>query len=156
MKKFTRLAFALFFLTIIGTSCNKDDDTVFNNTFTVKIDGTTWDAGANVVATNLNGELSVTATKGLEDQIVLAIVKFDGLNEYKISADTSGNINSALYLKGAEKNPFVTMDGNGEGSINITSFEDDVVKANFSFTAQDSTGKVLNFTDGSFKVKLAK
>lgn len=162
MRFFKFLTLLLVTASII--SCGKDDDGGTgsdgnSDTFWYcKIDGEDFRIDGEYAFASYFDVDNTIAVYGSEDQAVagfasvfIALKNDDGMvGTYDLSPDGDA---TGTYLDTDPSESFTTAFEGGEGTLEITSIDDEFVEGTFSFVAFDGNGNSKNITDGSFKVR---
>ena len=146
-----------FLATAVLAGCSKDDDenepennNPTTGAMTLKAGGTDWSASLAVVATNEGGVLTVTGSDSNAHQCQLIISNPSGTGTYPLGGAITNQSNGRWTVGLGQNDTYMTMLGQGSGTVEITELSSTSVKGTFSFTAKNGAGEEVSITNGSF------
>lgn len=172
MKTINKKIFFLLFIALSVTisSCNKDDDGGSDpqggtGDFTAKVDGKSFTGMEGTVAGQITNSgptsvFGVSAGTSDSENLQMIVTNFDGEGTYDLSIL---NIGTYSYLPDPS-NPdpstvVIYSTANGQsvnGEIKVSSYEGNIAKGTFSFTAynMNNPSDSVTVTDGQFNVEV--
>ncbi|CAM3279690.1 DUF6252 family protein [Aequorivita lipolytica] len=171
MKIFNKTILVLMAVIAVSlTSCSKDDDggddpSGGTGTFSAKVDGANFTSLDGTVAGQLTDAgptkvLAISAGTSRSQNLQMIVTTFDGVGTYDLNFT---NIGTYSYLPDPS-NPdpssvVIFTTGNGQpsnGQLKVSSFEGNVAKGTFSFTAYNlnDLSQSISVTEGAFNIEL--
>ncbi|WP_271393690.1 hypothetical protein [Aequorivita sinensis] len=171
MKTFNKIfLFLMSVLAISLTSCSKDDDggqdpTGGTGTFKAKVDGDSFNSLNGTVVgeiTQSGPTKSFVISAGTSDSenLQMVITTFDGVGTYDLNFINIGTYSYLPDPSNPDPNTVVIYTtGNGQstnGEIKVSSFENNIAKGTFSFTAYnlDNLSQSVSVTEGEFNIEM--
>lgn len=156
MKNVT-IAGLLMLALIFSSGCKKDsDETTSPNTLSVKIDGTSWNAGHVVGLYSAQGNLTVIMGTNLDltEQLQLAFAGSD-VGTYNFAPDDYSTFGSFIISPDLEGYSTYLQDV-PSGQVIVTEFDkaNNTISGSFRFEAYNMDNVKKTFTEGKFtKIK---
>ena len=156
MKMFSFWAMALCLITVISSSCKKnngvtDDGIPTIGSMKATVDGSAWTADGAVAGLKDN-VLVIGGSKNDQSGFTISIENPNANQEYPL---TGVNKTSGSYSTKGSQNGYSTVIG-GSGTAKLSTFSSNRAKGTFSFTAQDAFGNSISISNGSFEVQIAE
>ncbi|MGB3344886.1 MAG: hypothetical protein WBA61_13345 [Aequorivita sp.] len=171
MKTFNKTILVLMAVAAISfTSCSKDDDGGSDpdggtGTFSAKVNGDSFTSLEGTVAGQITQSgptkvFAISAGTKQSQNLQMIVTTFDGVGTYDLNFV---NIGTYSYLPNPS-NPdpstvVIFTTGNGQssnGQLKVSSFDGDVAKGTFSFTAYnlDNLSQSVSVSEGEFNIKM--
>lgn len=155
-----RAAGALVPLLLLVIACGGDGSGPSGSgTLSARVDGSSWNATAGIVAMRVNNFISITGSVGGNTVLTIAWPD-DGPGTYSIPTSVGLNMSYGIYGNGhlwMALGIGTQLGGVGSGSVTVTTLDSERVAGTFEFTAPaaESSGatgtKVI--TSGVFNIK---
>ena len=145
----------LFAMTMFVACSDDSDDAVpsVGGTLTATVDGVDFTATLGAIATSgtsgVGEVVTVTGSDANGQQIQVIATGVTGTGTYSFSGITASN--SGRWTAGiSPSDTYVTLVGQGSGTLEITSMDANTVVGTFSFDAANTDGRSVSVTNGQF------
>lgn len=152
------------------TSCSKNDDGGSDpdggtGTFSAKVNGDFFASMEGTVAGQITQSgptkvFAISAGTTQSQNLQMIVTTFDGVGTYDLNFVNIGTYSYLPDPSNPDPNTVVIFTtGNGQssnGQLKVSSFDGDVAKGTFSFTAYnlDNLSESVSVTDGEFNIKM--
>ncbi|AFL81298.1 hypothetical protein Aeqsu_1819 [Aequorivita sublithincola DSM 14238] len=171
MKTFNKTILVLMAVLAISlTSCSSDDDggedpSGGTGTFSAKVDETTFTSLEGTVAGQLTSSgptkvLAISAGTSKSENLQMIVTTFDGVGTYDLNFTNIGTYSFLPDPSNPDPNTVVIYStANGQpsnGQLKVSSYEGNVVKGTFSFTAYNlnNTSQSVSVTEGEYNIEV--
>ncbi|HLW31514.1 MAG TPA: hypothetical protein VKX40_04575 [Aequorivita sp.] len=171
MKTFNKTILVLMAVAALSfTSCSKNDDGGSDpdggtGTFSAKVNGDFFASMEGTVAGQITQSgptkvFAISAGTTQSQNLQMIVTTFDGVGTYDLNFVNIGTYSYLPDPSNPDPNTVVIFTtGNGQssnGQLKVSSFDGDVAKGTFSFTAYnlDNLSESVSVTDGEFNIKM--
>lgn len=171
MKTFNKTILVLMSVLAISlTSCSSDDDggqdpSGGTGTFSAKVNGTTFTSLDGTVAGQITESgptkvFAISAGTSQSENLQMVVTTFDGVGTYDLNFTNIGTYSFLPDPSNPDPNTVVIFTtGNGQpsnGQLKVSSFEGNVAKGTFSFTAYNlnNLSESVSVTEGEFNIEM--